>query len=705
MKQFVISTLLGVLLGVSIPSLSSAAQPSPERSIAPGTSIDIPFVAPENPGKVLVFLNARLNAGQESGHKASMKVAINGHQLDENTVLLNRDSTFVDLAIKGSPRLPLFEPKSKAWHVKIDSDFISYNTMARGNPYNKSGYFQNANTGWNRHEFSNAHYRYIFDISKFVRKENNQLRIENTNEQLPLPFTVSVEGCESNLLVSTPIAGTLIFPWTFPNVGELNGSINVAGCRGQFVPAMVSIRNMGSTPESVSLEVGPLNTKDSLALQSDITARRILYVVPPSPRAIEYRDQQPDTKSWPSRISPASKIMLAPNTTETFWLSLRIPDNAVSGVYNGAVTIASDSAPAHQTPITVEVLPFDLDLPEITFGIWDNKLPGKMDDLARERVRDLKEHGINTITVDPWGTPIKIDQGTDGKLKVDLSGLESTLAFLRENKLNEKVFHYGVLDPIVDRLRKLSGVDIDKPGFAAMFHQVISEVEGLADRAGVELYFHPIDEPDLHPDRFPQYLKLVQLIKDSGGKVWSNNTVSGLFHLGDKVDANASVLSTVEPSFANLPYSNPFFPDWEPASAEAVKQAYAGMYLQTQVRDTTPLRNRGAYGLLPFLTGVKGIWGFCYHWNDDMHVTWPFLESDGSMGSTIGWEMLREGTYDYQYLATAARLRAKSKPSAPFDYLPPLSRFDQSSMSDLAEMRTRLITELRTTENQPKTKK
>ena len=80
---------------------------------------------------------------------------------------------------------------------------------------------------------------------------------------------------------------------------------------------------------------------------------------------------------------------------ELFWVTVHVPRGARPGVYRGAVTITSRSAPVAEVEVSLEVLPIALDEPPFLLG-WHYAWPGSVEAL-RATLRDMRDHGMTNV--------------------------------------------------------------------------------------------------------------------------------------------------------------------------------------------------------------------------------------------------------------------------------------------------------------------
>jgi len=645
--------------------------------------VEIP-VAISQPAPALIYLDIRLDTPQEAWGRHVLAAEWDRVPLASVATVVNRPARVRDIAWLGNAATPLRDEGSGAWFVKADNDFLAYNATRKGSPYRRSSYFRDANTGWNRREFQNAYYRYVFQTrAPLAAGATHRLRLSNLDGRHPLVARVEAVPLEGALVTFRAAAGSVLFPWTFPGPESFPGPIALRGCRGQRLPVEISVRNFGAEPVEARLRVPPLQREGAEPLAPE-SIRTVAYQKAAQPRAVEFIGHT-DAEIWPSRLPLGDAVETPAGETRTFRVTFRIPEDAAAGEYSGELLVETARGKVRTIPVSVKVLDFDLAPAEVVFGLWDNKLPGDFGPLARARLDDLKEHGINAITTDPYTSPVTVGKGEGGAPVIDASKLARTLDFLREAGMNRREFPFGPLGKMIAAI----GVKPGDDGFTAALRPLLEAVQRVADERGMQLYFHPTDEPDIHPARVEEYIHLLKAIKANDHKIWTNNSVAGAMRWQELIDLNTTILATARPAFRGEVYRNSFFGDWAAVEPGWVLQRLPSMNAQVQVRATSPWQTRVDYGWMPYLTRVRGVWGFCYHWNDEWQVTYPFPEAGGTLETTPGWEALREGTYDYRFLETLRKLEGGRKASS---FQPPaLADLEQLSADDLERYRERVI--------------
>ncbi|MCJ7822121.1 MAG: hypothetical protein MUQ26_03405, partial [Armatimonadetes bacterium] len=214
-----------------------------------------------------------------------------------------------------------------------------------------------------------------------------------------------------------------IYPQTNPAPGEMNPTLRLFASPGEYEPLTFTVRTLREIERAdVSVEsIGPVPAENIEVRKVRFLPARRGYVDTGTYRVI------PDILDrWHGGSLPGDD-----NTT--FWLTLRVPEDAPPGIYRGQIRFTADGTTA-LIPVLLRVLDADLqEDPDHTYGIYyTNPLSRALsapDDVSRrhwERKAELEHadmvaHGTRNIVLSCW-SPAADENG-----EFDLSG---GLAFL-----------------------------------------------------------------------------------------------------------------------------------------------------------------------------------------------------------------------------------------------------------------------------------
>jgi len=129
-------------------------------------------------------------------------------------------------------------------------------------------------------------------------------------------------------------------------------------------------------------------------------------------------------------LDKAKPLDVPAGTLKEALVTIRVPDEAKAGMYEGKLTVAAANAAPTELAVTLEVLPFKLPWPERKrYGLY-YRLGQGFDRLDRTRLelRDMREHGATTL-FPSIGIEFK---KTEKGIEASYEELEHGLALMRE---------------------------------------------------------------------------------------------------------------------------------------------------------------------------------------------------------------------------------------------------------------------------------
>ena len=325
-------------------------------------------------------------------------------------------------------------------------------------------------------------------------------------------------------------------------------------------------------------------------------------------------------------------FQIGPNEIRQLWLTVKVPQDAPSGRYQGVVRLLMDGGEVVEVPLFLEVYAFDLAEPSILYSLFYRGIlssqgsissEGKSETQYRAELRNMKDHGIASPTLyEAWGR----------------DGLEKALNIREEAGFGGKpVFYVGFdtrgivtqrqISDLVMRARMLTDI-VEKYGGTNAF------VYGRDEAKGADLLAQ---------------LPAWRAIRESGGKVFA----TGYRGHCDLVGGDLDVLVLAG----------------DPLQSEIDKCHSRGAkifsYANPQGGVENPYIYRKNFGLLLWKRGVDGAMTYAYQdsygaiWNDFDHDVYrdhvfAYPTSDGVI-DTIAWEGFREGVDDVRYITTLER--------------------------------------------------
>jgi hypothetical protein len=317
-----------------------------------------------------------------------------------------------------------------------------------------------------------------------------------------------------------------VFPGSRPQKSEIINHLAVQVVRNEFEPITFSLYplgNLGRVKISVSDLVG---AKESISRDKI----KVAYV-----EVLQETIGLPEGKfeNVPTLIRPGNEVNIEAGKCQTFWLTVRIDDNVLPGVYKGKVTVSPQNGSKSTLPIEVTVVPISL---EDVLGIdyfmmmtyeftelsmpWSKEEKEKIYKSACNILKDYKEHGMTTLC---FHSPFVLITNEDGT-----PNLEDIFAALRAAK------EIGFKRPIVWYMGHLIQTSKPKhPGNITGFNKEVhlSRLKYLVETVSKyakehdcpDVIFLPIDEPgdayqDFRNKRHTITPLLLKTIKDLGVK-------------------------------------------------------------------------------------------------------------------------------------------------------------------------------------------
>lgn len=413
----------------------------------------------------------------------------------------------------------------------------------------------------------------------------------------------------------------------------------------------------------IRLSNGPQTRYESISDRSMAETRIVLH----------------STESFPVRDSATLQPLNIPfHENRQLVITIRIPAQAKSDTYKGKVVLQEGGIEIGTLPLTLTVLPFDLELPSLEYSIYYRGIltegagtisaETKNELQLTAELQNLWNHGVTN--------PTSYQPFTDKQL------LRRVLEIRRAIGMKEQPFYYlGVATGNPDSEFAIAG-----------YKKAITELRTLGEEYGfTDVFVYGIDEAS--PEMIVRQRKAWKAIHESGGKIFSAGWTPGHFELfGDVIDL--------------------FIDGQEPKKSEADKFHRVNhrvfSYNTPQGGVENPLVYRKNYGLRLWQQNYDGAMTYAYQdgfgsiWNDfdhpkfrDHNFTYPTL--DGVI-DTLAWEGFREGVDDMRYITTLEKSLAKIAAAPPEDKRASireaqnfLSELRNYTGDDLAEIRRRVI--------------
>src|SRR4030042_976733 len=360
-------------------------------------------------------------------------------------------------------------------------------------------------------------------------------------------------------------------------------------------------------------------------------------------------------QNLPALIRAGNRVSTKAGQCQRFWLTIRIDDNVLPGVYKGKITISPQTGLETSLPLEVTVMPISLeDIPGINYFMlmtyefteltmpWSKEEKEKIYQSACNILKDYKEHGITTLCLHSPFVLITKEDGTPN--------LEDIFAALRAAKeigfKGRIIWYMGHLIQTSKPKHPGSIMSFDKGIHLSRLKYIVETVSQYAKEHGCpEVIFLPIDEPgdsyqDFQHKRQAITPVLLKVIKDSGAQ---NMLTSGDYKQFRPVDYLCSGKMNKEDLDEAHKSGSVYWLYNNDVTTKCLNPAYA----------------RYIYGYYTWMNNVDGMssWTFQNTQNarglpggadfrgSDIYLAYP--DPRGPI-ATISWEAIREGIDDHK---------------------------------------------------------
>jgi len=420
-----------------------------------------------------------------------------------------------------------------------------------------------------------------------------------------------------------------------PSAGERIDRLSVSAAPGEYEPATFSVYARRDLMD-VSVDAGELRCGELVIPRENVDVRVVKVRKQPGdnvffeperpmevPELLVYDDFAVLKGRRPSvGQSKTVKTSIGEGTSKQFWVTVRVPDDARAGVYEGAVVMYIRGRKSAAIPLEVEVLPFRLVKPRHDFLIYYRARLAPETDPEYEtwpdfvkQVRNIREHGFTGACV--------------------LSSEKHLPAILREYA------RVGFTSPIPFLGRT-------KP---------VAEVEEVVRQAGpLRLVYYGIDEPNT-PQRAEDCRKLFGEIKAGGGTTVTAIMKKYADRIWDSID------------IPNYSMCDPEIDGYIRGLSEGrLRKNPKREWYYWQIMKERPKTARLMCGFYLWKSKLDGIFPYCFQmintedpYDDFKPWEWlgckwrPHLAAYPSREGpidTLQWEACREGIDDMKYVAT-----------------------------------------------------
>ena len=321
-----------------------------------------------------------------------------------------------------------------------------------------------------------------------------------------------------------------------PRPGEL-GIVRLFASRGEYEPTTVSVWAL-RPQKNVRVAVSDLLGKGAVIAATNADVRIVRRV-----------------RDLPPFLEKRQAVDIPEGKTQTFWLTLYVPQEAPAGFYYGDITITPEGGQPTRLPLLLRVLPLRTPPPPKGYGFWwkmDGRWNGyysKDHATALEHIRRqfilLREHGCNMVSC--YGMP-RMARAEDAAFTFDFGqdhwahdqfSLADFFRLGRETGFlsgRVPIQYAGAESLHSDWIARLVGADRFSAAFAEFYRDACRRIDRWAKEQGFVLAFACVDEIGNAPERRQEALRFYRLAKEAGvlTSVTDNSMHGGVHLMGQR---------------------------------------------------------------------------------------------------------------------------------------------------------------------------
>ena len=454
-----------------------------------------------------------------------------------------------------------------------------------------------------------------------------------------------------------------VFPGSRPKKSEIIDHLAIQVVRNEFEPITFSLyplQNLGT----VKISVTDLKSAKEIISKDKI---RVACV-----EMVQETVGLPEGRFLylPTLIRPGNQVKVERGNCQRFWLTIRIDDSVLPGVYKGRITISPQKGLATSFPLEVTVVTISLeDIQGIDYFMmmtyeftelampWSREEKEKIYQSACNILKDYKEHGMTTLCLH---SPFVLITEKDGT-----PNLEDIFAALRAAKeigfKKQIIWYMGHLIQTSKPMHPGNIMSFDNGVHLPRLKYIVETVSQYAKKHDCpEVIFLPIDEPgdsyhDFQNKRRTIAPLLLKAIKDLGAQ---NMLTSD----GDRPFKSVDYLCSGEMNKGGL------------KAAHDNGSLYWLFNNDVTTKCLSPTYAKYIYGYYTWMNNVDGMssWTFQNTQNarglpgradvhgSDIYLAYP--DPNGPI-ATLRWEAMREGIDDhklvYQLVKRIQKLKGK----------------------------------------------
>lgn len=469
-------------------------------------------------------------------------------------------------------------------------------------------------------------------------------------------------------------AGYLVYrrPYTIPMTyrsvpkrEEMISDLDLAGCRGEFVPitfALYPLEDLPALRVGISDLIGP---QGRVIPSAAVDIRYVTHHALWQEKWIAY-----SFKAQENLLRNFDSLVLTQGRCRRFWLTVKVPEGEPAGTYTGAVTLTTRQGET-QIPLRLTVLPFALaGVEDLGYFMYANGSLSEDPEKARKVAQDMRDHGMTTATVSYFA---EIGHRTgDLRLVVDEpAGYSPETGWIVDKR--RPMTYAKVIDILVKAgfAQKVPLIEMYAGGMGAGYKpELVAELDRIyQERHWPDVLYYVWDEFDASDETARRARQRFSTLQKHGlGHLKYTTALTARPEMRKRTDALA-------PRYDVWILGTPA-PDLLLKGRAMGKQLWSYGWSYSHSYTTADLRHY--FGRYLWKSGLQGASLWCYNHGRFRGRFWSYIdrtqvafsptehklmfsyvwEEDGEIIPTARWEAIREGIDDYRYLRTLKQFSA-----------------------------------------------
>jgi len=322
----------------------------------------------------------------------------------------------------------------------------------------------------------------------------------------------------------------VIYPNTVPRQGELAPELALFASLGQYEPATFTVFPLQDLA-GAKVTAGDLRSRDAVLPKENIDVRYVRYMlVRPNYSSFYYYHIAPDV------LEHKHSVDIKRGSNQRVWITIKVPDDARPGVYQGKLTFTADGTTPADVPLKLRVLPIRLRKnPEHIYGTYyrdplsnvhERNTPAANAYFRRKAElerRDMVAHGMNSHISGVSG----LTRDDQGNWTMEGAETERRIALDRKYGLADKplVVSFPVgwwYSRLVDKQGLGSHMRLVRPDVPQSFFDEVTKMVQAIEKEKKkydwpEFLYYPIDEPSRSENSVRFMVEVMKAIKKVPG--------------------------------------------------------------------------------------------------------------------------------------------------------------------------------------------